>query len=193
MCWLWSQQETVSLPVSTRKARRVLRYRVGWNYEGLNSYSWSTCPWVNCIALALLRDISVCMQHLPSEWTTANIHSQMFLGFITASAFAEETCNGRGLLVWQEDHNMCFQSCPMDVKSINWKIEGCWLGREVRVSMAWPLMLRGLYIPEPQNRAQQKVQLGQSSWPSIESGRPRAPSKQTLHWRCSQRRGTSVS
>lgn len=44
VCWLRSQQETVPLPVSTGKARRVLRCRARWDDEGLNSCSGSPCP-----------------------------------------------------------------------------------------------------------------------------------------------------
>lgn len=42
--WLRSQQETVPLPVSTGKARRVLRCGVRWDDEDPASYSGSPCP-----------------------------------------------------------------------------------------------------------------------------------------------------
>lgn len=68
VCWLRSQQETVPLPVSTGKARRVLRCRVQWDDEGLNSYSGGPCPWVNYTALALPEDIlSACNIFLQNE------------------------------------------------------------------------------------------------------------------------------
>lgn len=61
VCRLRSQQETIPLPVSTGKAWRVLRCRVGWNDEDINSYSQSIFPVVNYTVLALPEDTSVCI------------------------------------------------------------------------------------------------------------------------------------
>lgn len=97
VCRLWSQQETVPLPVSTRKARRVLRCRAEWNDEDLISYSWNTCPWVNHTIQVLPENVSLGMQHFPLEWTIANIHTHIYLGFITAAACAKGTCKDCGL------------------------------------------------------------------------------------------------
>lgn len=148
VCRLRSQQETVPLPVSTGEARRVLRCRVGCNDEVLNSQSWSPLPLSKWHCPSPFRR-HFCLPAILSFRMDQNWHlPSHILGVYGSCSLCEEHMPWP----WAPD----IMRRPQHAFSImlhGWY--GCEImehtrllvGRRVGVSVAWPLMFRGLHRP----------------------------------------------